>query len=179
MIDELRLGTRGSQLALWQAHAVAERIAGTGGPSSRIVIIKTSGDRQQEAPLSEIGGKRLFVKEIEDALFRGEIDLAVHSSKDMPVLLPDGLTIAGVLPREDPLDAMVLPRRAEGSGLSAIQTGLSTALSPQPSALTIAASSAGGVTPTSVPAAPSSPRRSAGCSTRSTSCSTPSSWRRW
>jgi len=132
MIDELRLGTRGSQLALWQAHAVAERIAGTGGPSSRIVIIKTSGDRLQEAPLSEIGGKRLFVKEIEDALFRGEIDLAVHSSKDMPALLPDGLTIAGVLPREDPLDAVVLPQRAEGSGLRAHQT----ALSPQPSALT-------------------------------------------
>ena len=139
MIDELRLGTRGSQLALWQAHAVAERIAGTGGPSSRIVIIKTSGDRLQEAPLSEIGGKRLFVKEIEDALFRGEIDLAVHSSKDMPALLPDGLTIAGVLPREDPLDAVVLPQRAEGSGLRANQTALTanqTALTANQAALT-------------------------------------------
>jgi hydroxymethylbilane synthase len=139
MIDELRLGTRGSQLALWQAHTVAERIAATGGPSCRIVAIRTSGDRLQEAPLSEIGGKRLFVKEIEDALLRGEIDLAVHSSKDMPALLPDGLTIAGVLPREDPLDAVVLPRRAEGSGLRAIQTALSTASahSPQPSALSL------------------------------------------
>ena len=135
MTDELRLGTRGSQLALWQARTVAERIAATGGPSCRIVAIRTSGDHLQEAPLSEIGGKRLFVKEIEDALLRGEIDLAVHSSKDMPALLPDGLTIAGVLPREDPLDAVVLPRRAEGSGLRAIQTALSTALSPQPSAL--------------------------------------------
>ena len=73
------------------------------------MIIKTSGDRLQEAPLSEIGGKRLFVKEIEDALLRGEIDLAVHSSKDMPALLPDGLAIASVLPREDPRDAVVLP----------------------------------------------------------------------
>ena len=128
MSHELRLGTRGSQLALWQANTVAARIAAAGGPPCRIVIIKTAGDRLQDAPLSAIGGKRLFVKEIEDALLRREIDLAVHSSKDMPAVLPDGLTIAGVLPREDPLDAIVLPVRAQGSGLSA--------LSPQPSRLT-------------------------------------------
>ena len=72
------------------------------------MTIKTTGDRLQEAPLSEVGGKRLFVKEIEDALLRRDIDLAVHSSKDMPAILPDGLTIAAVLPREDPLDAVVL-----------------------------------------------------------------------
>ena len=88
--QELRLGTRGSQLALWQANTVAARIAAAGGPPCRIVVIKTSGDRLQDAPLSEIGGKRLFVKEIEDALLGGEIDLAVHSSKDMPAVLPDG-----------------------------------------------------------------------------------------
>ena len=108
-LQELRLGTRGSQLALWQANAVANRITAAGGPPCRIVVIRTSGDRLAEAPLSAIGGKRLFVKEIEDALLRHEVDLAVHSSKDMPATLPDGLTIAGVLPREDPLDAMVLP----------------------------------------------------------------------
>jgi hydroxymethylbilane synthase len=108
-MSELRLGTRGSQLALWQARAVAARIEAAGGPPSRIVAIKTSGDRLQEAPLSDVGGKRLFVKEIEDALLRREIDLAVHSSKDMPVVLPGGLAIAAVLPREDPLDAVVLP----------------------------------------------------------------------
>src|SRR5229473_4749915 len=107
---ELRLGTRGSPLALWQAQEVAARIRETGGPPCRIVVIKTSGDRLHEAPLSEVGGKRLFVKEIEDALLRGDIDLAVHSSKDMPVVLPEGLAIAGVLPREDPLDAVVLPK---------------------------------------------------------------------
>jgi hydroxymethylbilane synthase len=107
--EELRLGTRGSQLALWQAHAVASAIAGHGGPPCRIVVIKTTGDHLQEAPLSEAGGKRLFVKEIEDALLRREIDLAVHSSKDLPSELPDGLTIAGVLPREDPHDVVVLP----------------------------------------------------------------------
>jgi hydroxymethylbilane synthase len=110
--DELRLGTRGSQLALWQANRVASEIAARGGPPARIVVIKTSGDRLQDAPLSEVGGKRLFVKEIEDALVRGEIDLAVHSSKDMPAVLPDGLAIGAVLPREDPRDAVVLPVRA-------------------------------------------------------------------
>ncbi|HEV8347325.1 MAG TPA: hydroxymethylbilane synthase [Vicinamibacterales bacterium] len=119
MPQTLRLGTRGSQLALWQANAVASRLAADGGPPCRIVVIKTSGDQRQDAPLSEIGGKRLFVKEIEDALLRGEIDLAVHSSKDMPAVLPDGLTIAAVLPREDPRDAVVLPVMANGSGLMA------------------------------------------------------------
>ena len=110
---ELRLGTRGSQLALWQATRVAEEISARGGPTSRIVVIKTSGDRLQDAPLSEVGGKRLFVKEIEDALLHGEIDLAVHSSKDMPAILPDGLVIGAVLPREDPRDAVVLPVRLD------------------------------------------------------------------
>jgi len=129
--QELRLGTRGSQLALWQAHAAAARIAEAGGPPCRVVIIKTTGDSLVDRPLSEAGGKRLFVKEIEDALLRHEIDLAVHSSKDLPVVLPDGLTIAGVLPREDPLDAVVLPVRAEDKGRRAEDP----ALSPVPSAL--------------------------------------------
>jgi hydroxymethylbilane synthase len=100
-------------LALWQARTVAQRVAASSGPACEIVIIKTSGDRLQEAPLSEVGGKRLFVKEIEDALLRDEIDLAVHSSKDMPAILPDGLEIAAVLPREDPHDALVLPRAGD------------------------------------------------------------------
>jgi hydroxymethylbilane synthase len=108
---ELRLGTRGSQLALWQANAVAARLQETSGRSCRIIVIRTSGDRLQDAPLSEVGGKRLFVKEIEDALLRDEIDLAVHSSKDMPAILPGGLTIGAVLTREDPLDAIVLPHK--------------------------------------------------------------------
>jgi hydroxymethylbilane synthase len=94
---------------LYQANAVARLIAEAGGPPCEIVVIKTSGDHLQERPLSEVGGKRLFVKEIEDALLRQEVDLAVHSSKDMPAILPDGLSIAGVLPREDPHDAVVLP----------------------------------------------------------------------
>jgi hydroxymethylbilane synthase len=104
----LRIGTRGSPLALYQANVVAGLVR-YGGSSCEIVVIKTSGDRLGEAPLSEIGGKRLFVKEIEDALLGGDVDLAVHSSKDMPALLPEGLEIGGVLPREDPRDAIVLP----------------------------------------------------------------------
>src|SRR6476661_8170032 len=116
MTSPLRLGTRGSQLALYQANTVSRLMTEAGGPSCELVIIKTSGDKLQDRPLSEVGGKRLFVKEIEDALLRGEVDLAVHSSKDMPALLPDGLAIAGVLPREDPLDAVVLP---EGRALTA------------------------------------------------------------
>jgi hydroxymethylbilane synthase len=74
-----------------------------------VVVIRTTGDRLAEAKLSAIGGKRLFVKEIEDALLAGGIDLAVHSSKDMPALLPEGLEVGAVLPREDPRDAVVLP----------------------------------------------------------------------
>ena len=114
----LRLGTRGSQLALWQARTVAARIAAAGGPACEIIVIKTDGDRLQERPLSEIGGKGLFVKEIEDALLGGQIDLAVHSSKDMSAVLPDGLTIAGVLPRENPLDAVVLPVSRQPSAMT-------------------------------------------------------------
>jgi hydroxymethylbilane synthase len=81
------------------------------------VVIKTSGDRLQEAPLSDIGGKRLFVKEIEDALLSGDVDLAVHSSKDMPAVLPDGLDVGAVLEREDPRDALILPIGVRSHGL--------------------------------------------------------------
>jgi hydroxymethylbilane synthase len=130
--EELRIGTRGSQLALWQANAVAERIAAAGGPSCRIIVISTSGDRLQDAPLSQVGGKRLFVKEIEDALLRNEIDLAVHSSKDMPAILPDGLVIAGVLPREDPRDAVVLPAGRQPAAMGSVEE-LVAALGQTPS----------------------------------------------
>ena len=105
----LRVGTRGSALALWQAQTVAAHI-NRAGARAEIVVIKTGGDRLQDRPLSEAGGKGLFVKEIEDALLADEIDIAVHSAKDMSAVLPDGLTIAAVLPREDPRDALVLRR---------------------------------------------------------------------
>jgi len=113
MHSPLRIGTRGSQLALWQARTVAARLEAH-GIDVELVIIKTSGDRLQSAPMSEIGGKRLFVKEIEDALLANVIDAAVHSAKDMPALLPEGLAIAATLAREDPRDAFVLPAGAHG-----------------------------------------------------------------
>ena len=108
-IENLRLGTRGSQLALFQAHEVAELLRARAGVACDILVIKTSGDRLPEAPLAEIGGKHLFVKEIEDALLDGAVDLAVHSSKDIPAVLPPGLVLGAVLPREDARDAVVLP----------------------------------------------------------------------
>jgi hydroxymethylbilane synthase len=109
----LRIATRGSELALFQARAVAATLRERCGVTSEIVTIKTSGDRLAEAPLSQIGGKRLFVKEIEEALLAGEADLAVHSSKDLPVVLPEGLQIGAVLPREDARDALVLGEDAK------------------------------------------------------------------
>jgi hydroxymethylbilane synthase len=117
-VRPLRIGTRGSQLALWQARTVAGLIEHQ-GHDVELVIIKTSGDHLQEAPLSEVGGKRLFVKEIEDALLRSDIDIAVHSAKDMPAVLPDGLDIGAVLPREDPRDALVLPGGTVAADLAA------------------------------------------------------------
>jgi hydroxymethylbilane synthase len=106
----LRIGTRGSPLALWQAHEVRARLAAAHGIAPEavaITVIKTSGDIIQDRPLSEVGGKGLFTKEIEQALSDGRIDLAVHSSKDMPTVLPDGLMLAACLPREDVRDAFI------------------------------------------------------------------------
>ena len=105
----LRIGTRGSTLARWQASAVEAAIAATGGPQCEQVIIKTSGDRLGTTFLSDVGGKRLFVKEIEEALLDGSVDLAVHSAKDLPAELPSGLTVSGTLPRGDPSDVLALP----------------------------------------------------------------------
>jgi hydroxymethylbilane synthase len=113
-VTPLKIGTRGSALALWQARTVAGLIE-KAGRRAQIVVIKTGGDRLQDAPLGEAGGKRLFVKEIEDALLARDIDIAVHSAKDMSAVLPDGLTIGAVLPREDPRDALVL-----GNGTSVV-----------------------------------------------------------
>jgi hydroxymethylbilane synthase len=107
----VRIGTRGSALALWQANTVADLLRARGA-EIEIVPITTTGDRQQEAPLTAISSKGVFTKEIEDALLREDIDIAVHSAKDMAAVLPPGLAIAAVLPREDPRDALVLPSSA-------------------------------------------------------------------
>ena len=107
----VRIGTRGSALALWQARAVAAGLEHDGIPSE-LVVITTRGDAKQDAPLSAIGGKGVFVAEIHEALRREEIDLAVHSAKDMAAVSPEGLTIAAVLAREDARDALVFPMGA-------------------------------------------------------------------
>jgi len=112
----IRIGSRGSPLARAQAETVKALLrAANGLPAEdcEIVIIRTTGDVQRDRPLADIGGKRMFTKEIEEALLAGTIDLAVHSMKDVPTTLPEGLSIAAVLPREDPRDAFVSPR-AEG-----------------------------------------------------------------
>lgn len=119
----LRIGTRGSPLALAQATMVRARLAAAHGwAPERIEIrtIKTTGDVIRDRPLSELGGKGLFTKEIEEALATGDVDLAVHSAKDMPTVLPDGLFIAAVLPREDPRDVFI-SRKA--SSLQALPAG--------------------------------------------------------
>lgn len=108
-MPSLRIGTRGSPLALVQAHQVRDRLVASGMAPDEvtITIFKTSGDRIQDRPLSEAGGKGLFTKELEDALLAGEIDAAVHSMKDVATRLPAGLTIAAVLEREDVRDAFI------------------------------------------------------------------------
>jgi hydroxymethylbilane synthase len=107
---KVRIATRGSPLALAQAHEVQSRLEavhGAGTYQFEIKAIKTTGDRIQDRPLSEAGGKGLFTKEIEEALLANEADIAVHSMKDMPTLLPDGLTVTCCLPREDVRDAFI------------------------------------------------------------------------
>jgi hydroxymethylbilane synthase len=106
----LRIGTRGSPLALAQAAETRARLMAAHGlpeEAFAIEVISTSGDRIQDRPLSEAGGKGLFTKEIEEALLAGRIDIAVHSSKDMPTQLPEGLALTAFLPREDARDAFI------------------------------------------------------------------------
>jgi hydroxymethylbilane synthase len=102
----LRLGTRGSKLALVQANMVAAMLAKQGA-AVEIVVVRTSGDRIQDKSLADAGGKGLFTKELEQSLLAGETDLAVHSMKDVPVAIPDGLALPAILPREDPRDAFL------------------------------------------------------------------------
>jgi len=107
----LTIGSRGSQLALWQARWIQARLEGF-GVESRIEIIHTTGDKITDVALSKVGTKGLFTKEIEEALLNRSIDLAVHSLKDMPTELPAGLILAGIPEREDPRDALIGGRLA-------------------------------------------------------------------
>jgi hydroxymethylbilane synthase len=105
------IGSRGSQLALWQARQIAAKLI----VETRIEIIKTTGDNIQDVPLSQVGGKGLFTKEIEEALLDRRIDLAVHSLKDMPSELPAGLILSAIPEREDPRDALLGAALTDGA----------------------------------------------------------------
>ncbi|MEM7398848.1 MAG: hydroxymethylbilane synthase [Pseudomonadota bacterium] len=120
MPASLPIGTRGSPLALWQAEHVRDRLTAHHGPervAALLRVIKTSGDQILDKPLADVGGKGLFTKEIDEAQLRGDIALAVHSMKDLPTRLPDGLCIAAVLPRADVRDAFLSPVAASLSDL--------------------------------------------------------------
>ncbi len=113
----LRIGTRGSMLAKWQAESVRKQLFATTGMEAEIVIIKTSGDKMQQAPLTQIGGKGVFIKELEDALLEETIDLAVHSVKDVPTDIPSRLMFPAVCRRDDVRDCLV------GSTLANLRQG--------------------------------------------------------
>ena len=114
MNKKLRIGTRGSQLAMWQAHWIKENLVRTHPDLDvEIIKIKTTGDKILDVPLAKVGGKGLFVKEIESALMDGLIDLAVHSMKDVPTELPEGLGVVATSRREDPRDALLSRDSAE------------------------------------------------------------------
>src|SRR6056297_1791218 len=120
--EPLKIGTRGSPLALAQAHETRDRLCRAFDlpeDAFEIAVIKTTGDRITDRPLKDIGGKGLFTREIEQALTDGEIDIAVHSMKDMPVLQPEGLMLDTYLPREDVRDAFVAPSVASLADLPA------------------------------------------------------------
>lgn len=115
----LRIGSRGSPLALWQAAWVRDRLRAL-GRAAEIEIIRTSGDRLAERPLAAMGGKGVFVREIEEALLAGRVDLAVHSLKDLPTGQPAGLVLACIPEREDPHDLLIAPG---APGLEALPPG--------------------------------------------------------
>lgn len=121
MKNKITIGTRGSQLALWQANFIKSEIEDRfDGITVDLKIIKTTGDRIVDRPLAMVGGKGLFVKEIENALLNKDIDLAVHSMKDMPGILPQGLIIGAIPKRENPYDVLI---SIDGAKLSDYKKG--------------------------------------------------------
>ncbi len=121
MADTVRIGTRGSKLALWQAEWVKSRLENLhAGLHVELTVIKTKGDKILDVPLAKVGGKGLFVKEIEEALLERRVDLAVHSMKDMPSEIPAGLCIGAVPQRETPVDALI---SREGQSLNELPGG--------------------------------------------------------
>ncbi|HEX3576987.1 MAG TPA: hydroxymethylbilane synthase [Thermoanaerobaculia bacterium] len=119
MSVDVRIGTRGSQLALWQANEVAKQLTER-GYRPEIIPLTTTADKRQDVPLASIGGKGLWVKELEEALLRGEIDMAVHSLKDVPSIIGDEFVLSGFLERADPRDAWI---HLEGKPVASLPSG--------------------------------------------------------
>ena len=118
-MSTVRIGTRGSQLALWQANEASRHLRAA-GYEPEISIVRTTGDKRTDVSLAAIGGKGLFIKELEEALERGEIDVAVHSLKDVPSIIPEHFVLAGFLERGDPRDAWIHP---EGRAIADMPAG--------------------------------------------------------
>lgn len=115
MKTKIVIGTRGSKLALWQAEWIKSELEKKhAGLEVSLEIIKTTGDKILDVPLAQVGGKGLFVKEIEEAMLRNEIDIAVHSMKDVPTEFPEGLYLAVICKREDPRDSFISRKKADG-----------------------------------------------------------------
>ena len=119
-MKHLRIGTRGSLLAKWQAEFVRKQIFQTSGIEGEIIIIKTTGDKMQQSALSQIGGKGIFIKELEDALLDESIDIAVHSVKDIPTEVPPGMSFPAICRREDVRDCLV---SGNGATLASLRQG--------------------------------------------------------
>ena len=119
-MKHLRIGTRGSLLAKWQAESVRKQLFASAGVEAEIIIIKTAGDKMQQVPLTQLGGKGIFIKELEDALLDESIDLAVHSVKDIPTEVPRGLSFPAVCRRDDIRDCLISPT---GSTLENLRPG--------------------------------------------------------
>lgn len=119
MTRKIRIGTRGSQLALWQANETSKRLEAA-GYEPELITVKTTGDKRLDVSLATIGGKGLFIKELEEALERRQIDIAVHSLKDVPSIIPDHFALAGFLERADPRDAWIHP---EGKAIASLPAG--------------------------------------------------------
>jgi hydroxymethylbilane synthase len=119
-MKHLRIGTRGSLLAKWQAEFVRKQIFQTSGIEGEIIVIKTTGDKMQQSALSQIGGKGIFIKELEDALLDESIDIAVHSVKDIPTEVPPGMSFPAICRREDVRDCLV---SGNGATLASLRQG--------------------------------------------------------
>jgi len=128
-MTELRLGTRGSLLAMTQSQTVADALSRASGRPVRLVTIQTTGDVRLDRPLSQLGAKGLFTRELDEALLEGRIDLAVHSLKDLPTADTEGLAVATIPVREDPRDVLIGPEGKQGISLASLPPGASVGTS--------------------------------------------------